>query len=328
MVSNLSKEIEQFFFQIISWFIPTRYQLRSNFRLFILIILGALLLTPLVGRLPMAGWDWYLFFNRNNPTFNISSPTSAYPPYAHLLIDPLTKLNWRNSLAILNAVTLITVALATWKNGGRYLSILLVLLTPPLWYLMWIGHPDGLCLLGLITGFIPLALIKPQLTIFSMLSRKTLLAWTGFFLIVTLLIWPVWILRVQSATLTHEAAFGWVVTGWPILIVGLVLLAGAGSNPYRLMAAGLLISPYLMPYNLAVLLPIIGRVRGSKKIIVWASVWLTALGVGLGGPARYLNLVFPVVSYWMTHSIRDYLNNVAALIKLPEHYFEILFLKT
>ncbi len=50
-------------------------------------------------------------------------------------------------------------------QGGCYGSIVLTLLTPPLWFLLWIGHPDRLALLGLITGLITLALIETQMTL-------------------------------------------------------------------------------------------------------------------------------------------------------------------
>lgn len=289
--------------------------MRRNMLLFMKIIAGAALLSPLVGRLPMIGWDWYYFFNRYDPVYNLTAAASAYPPYTVYFIEALTWMDWRRSLSYLNALTLVTIAIATWLNGGRYGSIVMALLSPPVWFLMWIGHPDGLALLGLVINFIPLALIKPQLTIFSLFSRKRRLVWTLVFLCLTLLVWPAWPLRLGSATLTHEAAFGWIVSGWPVLVLGVILLLGAGTHPYRLMAAGLLVSPYLMPYNLAVLLPAIGQVRGYRQVLIWASAWLVLLGVGLPWPAKYLSLVFPLAVYFLTHSFSAYVRNVAALVK-------------
>ncbi|MCD6401192.1 MAG: hypothetical protein J7L73_04610, partial [Anaerolineales bacterium] len=238
MWSLLSKQ------QFTSWLIPTKKETLSGIRLFILIIFGGIILAPIVSLLPMLGLDWLYFFN--DPNFTSTSLTNAYPPFASLFINLLTWMNWRHSLALLNSLTLVTIALATWKNGGKYGSIMLTLMSPAVWFVMWIGHPDALCLLGLITGFIPLALIKPQLTIFSMFSNRKLLIWTILFLIITLVIWPGWIVKLQSATIHHRLAFGWFVTGWPILVIGVLMLLGAGKDPYRLMAAGLLASPYLM----------------------------------------------------------------------------------
>ena len=308
-----------------SWLFPTRRQLWEGIRLFGMIVLGGMLLSPLVGRLPVLGWDWFFFFYRNNPNFNILSPNSAYPPFTPIFLGALTWMDWRTSLAILNSLTLVTVAVATWRNGGKYGSILLALFTPPFFYLFWTGLPDGLSLLGLITGFVPLAFIKPHLTIFSMLGNKKLLVWTVVFFALTLLIWPLWPLKFGHASFDHSEAFGWETTGWPVLVLGLLLLFGAGEHTYRLMAAGLLISPFLMPYNFTVLLPIIGEARGWRKIIIWAFAWLTVLGVGLPRPAKYLNLVFPVAAYCLTCSPNEYMNNVEALFDRVKQYSTDLF---
>jgi hypothetical protein len=310
-----------------SWLVIPRNQFWTGVRLFSMIIVGALILSPVVGHLPILGWDWFCFFNRHDPDFNILSPTSAYPPYAPILLSTLTWMDWRISLSLLHSLTLLTVAVATWQNGGRYGSVLLALLTPPLWFLLWVGHPDGLALLGLITGFIPLALLKPQLTVFSLMSNKTLLAWTVVFLIVSLLIWPLWPGRLRLANLDHPAAFGWANTGWPILVLGLILLAGAGNHPYRLMAAGFLVTPYLMPYNLAVLAPAIGEAQGRRKVLLWASAWLTVLGVGLPGPAKYLSFIFPLSAYCLTHSLNDYLTNLAVLTGMFRRFAAMVFHK-
>jgi len=192
--------------------------------------------------------------------------------------------------------------------------VVLALATPPIWFLLWIGHPDALALLGLLTGFIPLALIKPQLTIWSLLRTRALACWTVVFLLLSLALWPWWPLSLRHATFTHPAVFGWTVTGWPIALIGIAMLAGAGSDPYRLMAAGCLLTPYLMPYNLALLLPAIGSSRGDRRIVLWATTWLLVLGVGLGGRARYLNLVFPIAAYCLTHSISGYRRNLAQAV--------------
>ena len=301
-----------------------RHQLWSGVRLFCIILLGALILSPLAARLPMLGWDWFYFFNRHNPDFNILSPTSAYPPYTAILLSALTWMDWRISLSILHSLTLISIAVGTWQNGGRYGSILLALLTPPVWYLLWVGQPDGLSLLGLITGFIPLALIKPQLTIFSLMKNHRSFVWTAIFLAASLLIWPLWLLNLRRASFDHPAAFGWAATGWPILVLGLILLAGAGNNPYRLMAAGFLASPFLMPYNLALLAPSIGAAKGIRKILLWAAAWLTVLGVGLPWPAKYLHLVFPLCAYCLTHSLDDYRTNLAVLTGTSKRYATII----
>jgi len=307
-------------------YIPTRGDVRESLRLLLFVVAGSLVLYPIVSRLPMLGWDWGFFFTSHNPTFNIGTAASAYPPFTRLLLTPLTVLPWRASLALLNSATLLTIAAATWRRRRSYPAVVLALLSPPLWFLLWIGHPDGLVLLGMLTGLIPLALIKPQLAIIPLLRTKRSAVWTFGFLVLSLVLFPGWPLSLRNATLSHEAAFGWAVTGWPVALLGLAMLAGSGDDPYRLMAAGFLISPYMMPYNLAILLPAIGNVSGAKRIPLWAATYLTLLGTGIGGLGKYLNFVFPLAAYFLTLSFNEYRNNVRCLfarsiilVKRPLH---------
>lgn len=313
IVKMQEEKTHGFLSSLLSPFIPDKTSFQEGIKLFFLIVLGGAVLSPLVSQLPMLGWDWFYFFNGHNLAYNIASPSSAYPPFARVFLNLLTWMDWRQSLAVLNSITLVTIALATWQCGGRYGSIGLALLTPPVYFLLWIGHPDGLMLLGAVTGFIPLVLIKPQVVGWSLLKSRSSIFWTVVLMATTLMIWGLWPLNMLKAPMTHEAAFGWAVTGWPIAVLGLVLLIGAGSDMYRLMATGCLMSPHLMPYHLAVLVPAIGKVRGYRQILIWASSFLLILGLGLDGWAKYLNFVFPITIYCLTHTFANYKANVRAI---------------
>jgi hypothetical protein len=293
--------------------IPSKDQVKTSLSFITFIICGCILLFPLMKRLPVVGWDWFFFFNGNNPNFNLLNTPNAYPPFASYLIGLFTWLPWRDSLAIINSISLLTFALATRRNGGGYGSIILALLTTPVFFLLWIGHPDGLALFGMLTGLLPFQLMKPQITIWNMFKNRINFWWTTAFLSLTLLIWPLWPLKLEAATLSHEVAFGWVVTGWPIAVLGFILFLGAGSNSYRLMASGCLMSPYLMPYHLAILVPSIGSARGYKKWLIWLSAWIMVIGVGMGGQFRILNLIFPISVYCLTHSWSEYKSNIKRL---------------
>ncbi|MEN6409384.1 MAG: hypothetical protein ABFD44_06720, partial [Anaerolineaceae bacterium] len=233
---------------------------------------------------------------------NLLSPGSYYIPYTYPILSSLTWLDWRTSLGLLNSFTLVTVGISTWQTGGKYGSILLALTSPCLWMLLWLGHPEGIVLLGVMTGLIPLTFIKPTVAFWSNLRNKKYIFWTLIVIILVILIWPDWILtsffrNTVGGEWTHPANFGWYVTGFPIAIVGGILLLGAGNDPWLLMSAGCLLSPYLMPYHMVILLPAIGKINGWKKIFVWFLGLILALGVGLGGTARYLNLLFPLGIY-------------------------------
>jgi hypothetical protein len=285
--------------------LPTRAGLVDGLRTFAMILGGALLLAPLVDLLPMLGFDWYYFFNAGNPIHSLSSPLSTYPPFANVILSLLTWMPWRDSLAILNAITLVSVAIGTWKQGGRVGSVLLAILNAPVLFLLWIGHPDALALSGVLTGFIPLILVKPPVAIWSILASRKLVFWTAVILLVSLVAWPLWFLNMAQATSLSVPAFGWPVFGWPLAVVGVLLLAGAGDNPYRLMAAGTFLTPYLLPYHLAVLAPGIGSARGWRKLVAWLAAWLVAVGTGLGRPYSILCFAFPLAIYFGSYSPRE-----------------------
>jgi hypothetical protein len=277
---------------------------------FTFILIGSILIFPLVSKLPLVGWDWYYFFNANNPVYNIFSKNCAYPPFAQYIIQLFTWMDWRTSLGLLNSITIMSITIATWKNGGKYFSIVFALTMPPLWFLMWVGHPDGLVLLGLITGIIPLIIMKPILSVFALLSKRNLFIWSIVFVVISLLIWPDWFTSMGNATMGHETDIGWAKMGWPLLILGGLLVAGAGKDPYRLMAAGCFITPYLMPYHMTLIIPAVGKTRGWRQIVVWLSSWFVFLGTGLQGNGQFLSFVFPLTIYLLTGSVESYLQNV------------------
>ncbi len=301
--------------------LPRRDDIIASLKLLGLIVLGGIVLLPLMSKLPILGWDWYFFFNAYHPEDNVYSNNSPFLPYTKYVIELLTWMNWRTSLALLGGLTFTAIALGTWRNGGRYGSILLALSTPLPLFLMWVGHPDGLALIGLLTGFVPLALIKPQITFWAFLRNKATIFWLIVCVIATILIWPHWLSIVFGNRWDHPAAIGWRALGWPLIIFGLILILGAGNDPWRLMTAGCFITPDLMPYHLVVLLPALGRVKGRMKVGVWFSAWLVVLGLGLAGNYRFFNLIFPLSIYLSLQTVSEYKQNLLSHIKILRKSF-------
>jgi len=292
-------------------FFPTR----PNYRLLAYTAFGAMLLWPLTTRLPMLGFDWHFFFRTggNDLGFNIWSASSPYPPFAAYLLWPLTSINpWRAGLGLLNALTLVTVALATWQAGGRWGSIVLACLSLPLWFSMWIGHPDALALLGVLTGIVPLALLKPQLTIWPLLSERRKIVGTALWLLLSFAIWGLWFTRFgQMVTTARPTNVGWRTLGWPLIVVGLALIVGANRhNPYHWIAAGVFLTPYTQTYQWVILIPAVGAATGWRKIALWALSWILFLGVGMAGPWQYLNLLYPLAVFCLTTRWPEYKANV------------------
>ncbi len=264
------------------------------------------MLYPLMIRLPVLGWDWYFFFNAHNPVDNIYSPLSPFFPYTRYIIQLFTWMPWRDSLAILAGMTYMALALGTWVSGGKYGSIAMALFTPLPIFVLWVGHPDGLALAGMITGIIPLALIKPQITFWSFLRNKAFIFWLVITFGLIFLLWPGWLPNAFRIHWDHSGSFGWQALGWPLIIIGVIFLAGAGNDPWKLMASGCFLTPDLMVYHIIVLLPAIGKAPKWWKGVVWVCAWLILLGTGFGGYFRYIDLLFPLSIYLSLQTPQNY----------------------
>ena len=78
-------------------------------------------------------------------------------------------------------------------------------------------------------------------------------------------------------------------------VAGVLLLSITDRDPWRLMAAGSFISPYVMPYHYYLLLPALGRVSGPRRIVLWLAFFLPLLATGFRTPAsKYLCLLLPL----------------------------------
>ena len=103
------------------------------------------------------------------------------------------------SLAVLNSIMLVTVAVATAREANyerRELWVVaLALFTPPIFMVMWDGQIDGLALLGLfgLPWLVPFALVRPHLTIWAILSRRNWTLGAVIFGALTLMVWGWWL---------------------------------------------------------------------------------------------------------------------------------------
>lgn len=266
-------------------------------------IIGGLLLWALVDRLPMLGYDWYTYF--------VEGELAYYPPWTAVVLKPLTALPWRQGLSLLNALLLMTIAVAAARESKLFSrssmlgAALLAVLTPPVWMLMWQGTIDAVVLLGLVA--LPpgmwLVLIKPQVAAWGILARRGWMVVGVITVAISLLIWGWWPLEMVTALshlVGHPIAMGWQVLGLPVLGVGILLLLCSNADPLRLMAAGSFLVPYLMQVHLIVLIPAIGRAQGRARLWLWAAAWLLILPPMFQTPwSKYLAMVFPLAVWWL-----------------------------
>jgi len=189
-------------------------------------------------------------------------------------------------------------------------TALLALCTPPVFILLWVGNIEGLALFGMLimpVGVVWLSL-KPHLGVWAILSRRSWVVWSAVFIALTLLIWPGWPFKLVNSLndrLRHPSAFGWASLGWPMIVVGIVLLVMTPADALPLMAAGSFLSPFLMPQHFVLFLPALGRVRGVRRLLLWAASWLVAVPILFGGWIKVLALGFPLLVWWMLRNPTD-----------------------
>lgn len=293
---------------------------RAHLGLFALTLMGGLLLGWLLHDTPWLGHDWLIMFHANTST------DLYYPPWTSAVLAPLANLPWRSGLALVNGISLAAVALNTYHQGvlthnrWRALASLLAVLSLQMAILLWVGHIDGLALLGLLglPWLAPLVLMKATFVGFAVLTRKRwFLASLGFGLL-SLLLWPGWPLTLGSTLgirATHPSAAGWGVTGWLPPLLGLVLLLLSKRTDWlQAVAAGSLLYPFSLPYHWLVLLPALGTLRGLALLACWLAAWLMLLPIGLN-QHHWLYFVFPVMVWWLRYRTHGTQHSWLALVR-------------
>jgi hypothetical protein len=134
----------------------------------------------LLGRLiPVDGffaWDWVHFFGIGNvPVY--------YPPWTELVVRWLT-------YPILIGLSLAAVGLAAYLRSRHPLSLVCVFITLPVMWTLFLGQVDGLALLGVIglPWLAPLALLKPQVSLWAFGARSSWLIALAISLLVSFVI--------------------------------------------------------------------------------------------------------------------------------------------
>lgn len=274
------------------------------------VLLLSILLWPLTARLPFLGYDWLVYFDPITRYQAALYNVGNYPPWTWLILKPLTVVAPLPAWALLEAITLITLAVAVYREGilngrpHRYIAVMLALLTPIVGMVLWQGNIIGLVLLGLLVlpAGVPLLLLQPGLAVWALPARWRWIIGAAVFLIVSVLLWGLWPLELWGSVdgrVAHPIAMGWQALGWPVVGVGVLLLRYSHRDPLQLMAVGAFLTPYIMPMHLYLLLPAFGRVRGWRLIVLWLASWLALFpSIFITEWAKYAAMLFPLAVWW------------------------------
>lgn len=228
------------------------------------------------------GFDWVHFWEPGIiPPF--------YPPWTLAVVRVLT---WPGLIGL----TLAAVAVATLLRSLHPVSALLALLSLPVFWTVFLGQLDGIALLGLLSlpVLAPLALIKPQVTAFAFLSRKSYLFVLLAFLLISLLVWGPWPLKmIQVNAFYAEGRYEQDISlgPWGILLA-LPLMWFSRGDIDMLMLSGAVATPHLIFYNLLPVVPAVARLKPVPAGVAAVLSWLPLLANWLGPGGWWLGWLF------------------------------------
>lgn len=229
-------------------------------------------------------FDWVHFFGIGNiPVF--------YPPWSGYVVRWLT-------YPVLIGLTLAAVGLAAYLRSRHPLSLVCVFFALPVMWTVFLGQVDGLVLLGVLglPWLAPLALLKPQLSLWAFGARKSSLIALAITLLVSFLIWGFWPAQMFSIWTVHAEGkyINDIAVGWLGLPLALVLFWFSRGDVDMLMLAGCVTTPYLLPYNLIVVAPAIARLSPRSALIACAASWLPFSANWLGDWGWWLGWLFMI----------------------------------
>ena len=242
---------------------------------------------------PVEGSDWVHHFKPRNMVFI---------PWTEILSIILP------DLPFLTGLTLTALAYCMWSRKATAWQMLAAFCALPLFWCVWLGQVDAIPMLGLalLPWGIPLALVKPQATVWYLWvwwrkrkDRWVIVLGTLAFLGLSLVIWGWWPGERKELPLTFFSSYNLSV--WRIhWTLGIIFVIGAlfETDPERAMALGILASPYVQGNSFFILLPLLTRLKGWPLLAVWVTSWLGVLALFFGDDVRLLAMLFPL-SLWL-----------------------------
>lgn len=235
---------------------------------------------------PLLFYDWRVHLDGTYPMPNYYTPWTRYVRYL--------------GLPGLLSVTLVTFGIAVLVRARSPVSMLCAFLALPLYWTLFLGHVDGLVLLGLaaMPWLVPLALIKPHLSVWAMFARKEWLIATALFGLLSLALWGPWPIDVITASdcdAPNDCLAERHLGLWGLPVFAFLVWQMPRDDPDWWMLAGAFVTPRLFPYNLIALMPAVARLPWPWALAVAVTSWLPLSANWLGDWAWWLMWVSVVV---------------------------------
>ncbi len=258
---------------------------KSIFFLFLFIVLYG------IGTLVPEGFDWIHYYK----------PGISYPIWTPWM-NPIIKLISPLGFGFVFALTVLGISIRAFQYKRSAIPILLALCSFPTLWVFFMGNVDGLILFGmlLMPPAVPLVLMKPQISAFSLLAKRKWLYAGIIWIIISLIVWGFWPERLLLVT-TSSWKTEWVqdisLFPWGMLI-GLPLLYFSRGDQDLLMAAGSLMTPHLFPYHFIILMPSLARMKWYWMLITYIASWTPLFANWLGPNAWHFGNLLSIC-FWL-----------------------------
>jgi hypothetical protein len=233
----------------------------------------------------LIGFDW-------NNYFGIGRAVPFYPPWTKPIMDLFT-------CPLLVGLGLAAFSLAALQRSVHPLSLAAGFMCLPLLWTIFLGQIDTLALLGVVglPWLAPLALMKPQVTVFAFGAKRSYLVAFVVVIVLSFLIFgPWWQTMLNAENFYAEGRYPQNIgLGWWGLPLFLVTVWFSRGDMDMLMLSGAFVTPHLIPYNLLPVVPAVARLRPLKALIALVLSWLPVVCANLFGAwGWYLGWLLPL----------------------------------
>ena len=249
-----------------------------------IVFLGMGYLIPANG---FVAFDWVRIFSHGYfPPF--------YPPWGELTTRWLT---W----PLLFSVSMASIVLSIVKRSKHVVSSLAAFLALPAFWTIFLGQLEGLVALGLLglPWLVPLALLKPQVSVFALGAKRSYLVAGVLWLAISLAIWGFWPARMFAVN-SYFAEGRYVqdiAIGAAGLFVALPMFWFSRGDMDMLMLSGAFVTLHLIPYNMLPFTFAIARLKPRPAVIACLLSWLPFSANWLGRWGWWLGWLF-VIWLW------------------------------
>ncbi len=232
-------------------------------------------------------FDWVRIFSQGRfPPF--------YPPWDELTTQWLT---W----PLLFGVSIASIVLSIMKRSTHVVSSLAALLALPVFWTIFLGQLEGLVALGLLglPWLVPLALLKPQVSVFALGAKPTYLVAGVLWLAISLVIWGLWPARMLAVN-SYFAEGRYVqdiAIGAAGVFLALPMFWLSRGDMDMLMLSGAFVTLHLIPYNMLPFTFAIARLKPVPALIACLLSWLPFSANWLGDWGWWLGWLY-VIWLW------------------------------